>query len=291
MVIDSHCHAWQRWPYDAAARDSAIRADDTALLQGMERYSVDHAIVVSAGIGRTDPRTDNRDNNAVVARWVRENPLRLSQLADIDSFWSDSYHTPGVVERVRDIVDRYHPIGLTHYLAERDDGWLTSRGAHALAIEAESQGLILSISAPPAWHASLFELASAHPQLKFAVHHFGLLHVQSPNHSAELDRFCAGLESTPNMYVKASGLHYLVERSWNYPFAEAHHVVTRVTKSTGPERLLWGSDFPAAGRYIMHEQAVELFRTTIPGPSTEEVALMYGENARKFFGIEACSHN
>ena len=46
-----------------------------------------------------------------------------------------------------------------------------------------------------------------------------------------------------------------------YPHRDAHHVVRRIYDAFGPERLMWGTDFPGAMRRIRYDQALELVRT------------------------------
>ena len=46
----------------------------------------------------------------------------------------------------------------------------------------------------------------------------------------------------PHVHVKVSGYHYFSRD--RYPYAESRALVAAVLDAFGPERLLWGSDFP-----------------------------------------------
>ena len=100
MIIDSHCHAWTRWPYQPPVPDDASHGRIEQLLHEMDVNGVDRAAVVCAEIER------NPENNAYIAEQVARYPDRLYQIADVDSMWSPTYHRPGAAERLAAVVDR-----------------------------------------------------------------------------------------------------------------------------------------------------------------------------------------
>ena len=102
MIIDSHSHAWQYWPYDPPVPDHESRGNAEQLLWEMDRNGVDQSVLVCARIEH------NPDNNDYVAARVKEHPDRLVQFADVDCSWSATYHTPGGTERLAEAAD---PVG------------------------------------------------------------------------------------------------------------------------------------------------------------------------------------
>src|SRR5436853_39349 len=78
MLIDSHTHAWERWPYEPAVPDPESRGRAEQLLWEMDRCGVDKAVLVCARIDH------NPGNNEYVADCVRKHPDRLIQFADVD---------------------------------------------------------------------------------------------------------------------------------------------------------------------------------------------------------------
>jgi predicted TIM-barrel fold metal-dependent hydrolase len=71
MIIDSHCHAWARWPYQPPVPDDEQRGRVEQLLHEMEINGVDQAMIVCAQIDH------NPDNNAYIARMAAQYPERL----------------------------------------------------------------------------------------------------------------------------------------------------------------------------------------------------------------------
>ena len=119
MIIDSHTHAWEYWPYQPAVPDPESRGRVEQLLWEMDRCGVDKAVLVCARIDY------NPGNNDYVAECVRRYPDRLIQFADIDCSWSETYHTPGAAARLRAAAAEYGLKGFTHYL-KSDTGWFES---------------------------------------------------------------------------------------------------------------------------------------------------------------------
>ena len=120
-IVDAHCHAWRRWPYQPPVPDHESRGLVEQLLFEMDAAGVEQAAIVCARIEH------NPDNNDYVAECVRRYPQRLHQLADVDCSWTAAYHTPGAGQRLAQAADRYSPVGFTHYVKGDDDGsWYLS---------------------------------------------------------------------------------------------------------------------------------------------------------------------
>ena len=110
MIVDSHCHAWLRWPYDPPVPDDESRGRVEQLLWEMDRNGVDRAVLVCARIER------NPDNNDYGAGCVKRFPDRLDMFADVDCSWWKTYHTPGAADRLSRAAAAYPMKGFTHYV-------------------------------------------------------------------------------------------------------------------------------------------------------------------------------
>ena len=110
MIIDSHTHAWEYWPYEPPVPDHESRGRVEQLLWEMDRNGVDKAVLVCARIEH------NPANNDYVADSIKAYPDRLVQFADVDCSWSPDYHTPGAADRLAAAADKYQLRGYTHYV-------------------------------------------------------------------------------------------------------------------------------------------------------------------------------
>ena len=272
-ILDSHCHAWRRWPYAPLVPDEDSRGSVEQLLFELDQHRVEQALVVCAAI------ENNPDNVDYVAFARERHPGRLHLLADLDCWWSSTYHAPGSAERLRALTDRYPLTGFAHYLHDRDDGWLRSDEAERLFALAAEQRLIVSLGAAPVWQADLRLLARRHPSVPVLCHSLGGIRAGESGHSEDMAELLASA-AVDNIYLKVAGLHYCAQRGWDHPWPDVLALLARLVEAYGPGRLCWGSDFPASKRYCTFRQSLEALRSHCPFLGRDELALVLGGTLR-----------
>lgn len=270
MIIDSHCHAWTYWPYQPPVPDAESRGRVEQLLHEMDLHGVDRAAVVCAQIEH------NPENNAYIADAVQRYPDRLYQLADVDSSWSDTYHTPGAADRLRAVAERWPIKGFTHYLKREDDGaWLHSDEGLAFFQVAADKKLIASLSCAPHHHRAIRTVAERFPSVPFLIHHLGSVKVAAPAEEGLNDVLASA--AVPNIYIKLSGFYYVTAGpTWDFPYRDTHAIVRAEYEAFGARRMCWGSDYPVVRRAMTYEQALEAFRTHCDFVPAEEQAWILG---------------
>ena len=164
MIIDSHTHAWEYWPYEPPVPDHNSRGRVEQLLWEMDRNGVDKSVLVCARIEH------NPHNNDYVAEQIRAYPDRLVQFADVDCSWSAEYHTPGAAERLKAAAAKYQLKGYTHYV-KSDTEWFASEEGLAFFSATADLNLIASLALGPQWQPALRELAQRFPSVTFLCHH------------------------------------------------------------------------------------------------------------------------
>ena len=184
VELPGHTHVWATWPYRPGVPDPQTRGSVENLLHEMDASGVDHAVVVSTEI---DGAAGNNDHGASV---VAQHPGRFSQLVDLDSHFGPDYHRPGSADRLRAVVDRYAPVGVSHYLAAEDDGWLGSTGGDAFLAVAEEAGVVVNLAARPVWGPAIRGAARRHPGVTILLNHLGtvMLHPGGPRGGAPAGR-------------------------------------------------------------------------------------------------------
>ncbi|WP_163543043.1 amidohydrolase family protein [Occultella kanbiaonis] len=261
MIIDAHAHAWARWPYPAAVPDPLTRGSVGSLLYEMDAAGVDRALVVCAGIGAGEDRTDNTGNNDYVLAAAATHPDRLSVALDVDSRWTNTYHLPGAPGRLaRALAEAGDAVGqvagVTHYLADETDDWFGGDDAAGFLSTLAEHGLLLSLHARPAWFGAVAAAARAHPDVPVLIHHQGHVDADAPAEVAAL----RDLATVANVYVKVSGFHHLTERTWDFPYSD-RRVLADLLEHFGSRRLVWGSDFPVSRPHLTYRQALETVRS------------------------------
>jgi predicted TIM-barrel fold metal-dependent hydrolase len=116
-----------------------------------------------------------------------------------------------------------------------------------------------------------------HPRMPILVHH--LFRVRAGDDAAL--RTATAAARAPNLFVKLSGFGFGVEEGWDFPLPAMGRVARALREAYGPERLVWGSDWPVSTRYMTYRQALEIVRRHGPLDTPEERAAALGGTMAK----------
>lgn len=241
------------------------------LLSQMDLNGVDRATIVCAQIYR------NFDNNDYVAAAVRANPDRLDQFADVDSFWSESYHTAGAAKRLEQAAAKWPMKGLTHYVASQDDAaWFDSQEGRDFFSVASELRLIASIACGPQHQPMIRRVAERYPELTLLCHHMSGMRAYGEDARDKLETVLDSAK-LPNIHLKLSGFHYASppERDWDFPYADVRWLYEEAYEAFG-SRMVWGSDYPVVTKAMTHRQSLEAFRTHCGFVPEEDRAAILG---------------
>jgi len=279
MIIDSHCHAWTRWPYHPPVPDDEQRGRVEQLLHEMEVNGVDQALIVCAQIDH------NPENNAYIAQMVAQYPERLHQVADVDCSWSPTYHQPGAAGRLRQAAGQWPLKGFTHYLKGDDDGaWLYSEEGLAFFKVAAEKRLIASIAGQPHHQPAIRKVAERFPSVPILCHHLGGVRAgEGPTHPGLKEVLASA--SQPNIYIKLSGFAYCSQVNWDYPYADTHWVIRALYEHFGPYRMCWGSDYPVVRFYMTYRHSLEAFRAHCTFVPEEDKAWILGKTLQQVLAV------
>ena len=130
-------------------------------------------------------------------------------------------------------------------------------------------------------------IAEVHPDLRIVI-----AHLAQPNPLAEADveqwslwweQIDLGL--LPNVWFDTAALPaYLPNEDFPYPTAERylHLALERI----GPSKILWGTDLPGLLRHLNYPQLVRLAKLHTQSLSSDEQAMILGENAMCVYSID-----
>lgn len=274
VIIDSHVHAWPRWPYQPAVPDPATRGSIEHLLHDMDSSGVDRAVVVAARIDH------NADNTDYVAAAVDRNPDRLYHFADADCRWSAEHHTAGAAARLRAASAHHRLSGISHYVGPENDGWFTSDEGIAFFGVAAELGLLVGLAASPAWAEDIRVVARTFPDLPILLHHLAGVPSWRDGTDDGLRRVLPAAELS-NVFVKVSGFTYGVADPAIQPDPGIIEVIRTFYESWGPERLLWGSDSPIIRGVMTYRQALDIVRRHCAFIAPDELELVLGGNLER----------
>jgi L-fuconolactonase len=161
-----------------------------------------------------------------------------------------------------------------------DDDWLLRPGLAPLLTAMTRHGLVFDALVLPRHLPRLLPVIDRHRDLQFVLDHCAKPHLATGD-IAEWKRFVAEIARRPNVVCKLSGL--VTEARADWQLADLRPAVDHVRACFGPQRMLWGSDWPVvnlAGGYARWFDAAE---TLLDDLSATERAEVFGRNAARIY--------
>ena len=194
--------------------------------------------------------------------------------------WID-FDAADAVARIDALAARKLLVGLRPVVQDiEDDDWLLGSGL-ALPLAAMARNsLVFDALVLPRHLPRLLRVIGRHPDLQFVLDHCA----KPPIATGEITawkRDITSLAQYPNIVCKLSGL--VTEAAPEWQVADLRPVVDHVVACFGPQRLLWGSDWPVvnlAGGYANWSAAAE---TLLADLSPNEKADIFGGNAARIY--------
>ena len=277
MKIDSHQHFWNPargdhdWmPKGNPVLDRVYRPTDLAgILQG---HGIDGTVLVQAAatVNETEYMlglADATDFVKGVVGWVDfENPSDAKVLERLR-------HHPkfkGVRPMIQDIPD-------DDWMLRADVQW----GYAALA----DLGLTFDALGFPRHLANFLTILKRYPTLRTVIDH--CMKPQIRDHSAQIFTFwaegMARLAGETGACVKFSAL--ITEANPDWTVAALRPYVDHILAVFGPERIMWGSDWPVCrlrAEYDGWHAAAHQLTAHLPQPALDRI---YGGTAAEFYGL------
>jgi predicted TIM-barrel fold metal-dependent hydrolase len=273
-IIDSHVHVWKndpRYPWPKEETNPPKKdALPSALLGLMAANGIDKTVIVHVihyrwdcryagdtiksrpdrfmGVCRVDPTADRAVDE--LNRWIRDygfHGVRLSPAADASGDW---------------INDRKRMDRICHRAGELK--------------------IPLCILCPIARLPDVERLIERHREnLDVCIDHMADCPINAPKELKKL--LC--LAAYPRVFVKISHLWLLSRQP--YPYRDTHDQVKRLYDAFGPQRLMWGTDWPGVERYCGYAQALRLYRDEIKFFTANDRRWILGETARRLWPFKA----
>jgi len=273
MITDAHVHFWR---YTA---EEYAWIDDTMIALGRD-FTPEDALGVMAPAGIEGCVAVQVRQTLEETRWMLRLADRYPFIAGVVG-WVDlrSDDLDAEIESVA------HPklVGVRHIVqAERDEFLLDEsfrRGVARLAQHGLAYDILIYARQMPATVA----FAAAVPDVRLVLDHLGKPDVRGGGYDPwrrDLDRIAA----LPNVCAKLSGL--VTEADWNrWTIEDLHRYVNAAIEAFGPERLMFGSDWPVCTLAAEYGQVIEIIRTAIDGRPQSEQDSIFGGTARRFWNL------
>ncbi|MGX1789566.1 amidohydrolase family protein [Bosea sp. NPDC055332] len=194
--------------------------------------------------------------------------------------WTD-FDAPDVAERITALGGDPLLVGLRPMVQDiADDNWL-ARPALAPAFNAMiAHGLTFDALLKPRHIPAILTVLERHPDLACVIDHGAKPDLVSGDLTAWRDGISA-LAKHPRLTCKLSGLVTEADPDWT-PNTLAP-VVEHLLATFGPERLIFGSDWPVVTLRASYAQWFEAAETLLAGLTEAQRAAVFGGNAAKLY--------
>jgi L-fuconolactonase len=274
--VDAHHHLWtlQRGDYAWLTPDQGVlyRDFDFEMLRPwLDTARIDATILVQAA-----PTDGETEFLLSLARW-------RPRIAGVVG-WTD-LEAQDAAEKIALLAATPKLVGLRPMLQDLDDPAWILRPSVAPALAAMARhGLVLdALVKAPQWRA-IVEAARRFPELPFVLDHAGKPPVGGGIDPDWRDMILT-LGGCPNVTVKLSGL--MTEGPPGMPAGALVPFVDILLEAFGPNRMLWGSDWPVLNQTSEYLSWVAVTGLLLGGLSSTEHAAIWGGTAARIYGIGA----
>jgi L-fuconolactonase len=273
-VIDGHHHLW-----DPDRRDYPWLAGD-AMAPIRRRYTVDDLRAVTGAdatiLVQTVPTLAETEDFLATAA------ASGGLIAGVVG-WAD-LTAPGVAADLARLNHRELLVGIRHQAEdEPDPDWLLRDDVLRGVTEVTAAGLAYDLLVNPAQYPSAVALADRLPDARLVLDHAG----KPPIAAGELDGWAAWISeiaSRPNVFCKLSGLVTEADRT-RWRAGDLAPYAGHVLAEFGPDRVLFGSDWPVCELAATYRQVVAAAETLTAGLSAAERHEVFDGAARRAYAL------
>ena len=246
MIIDPHLHVWsddeETYPYGPSRPHEAGSVE--LLFETMADAGVDKAVIVQP----IHYLFDNR----YVADCLKRYPDKLAAQALVDPTSPDA----------ADELERLHREegfgGMRIHLSRYGDPkGLAAQDKDPLWARARDLGLCFNLFGGAEDHAPVEPIIARFPEVNVVVDHIAGIPADEPDPKPLLTNLL-NWGQYPNVHVKISNVGQ--RSNMPYPHRDTHDMIKRVYDVYGPERLMWGTDFPHVFRSCGYRGSLDLIR-------------------------------
>ncbi len=271
-IVDPHVHVWKndpRYPWPAELKDPPkTDALPDTLLDLMQTHGVSNTVIVHVIYYRWDCRYSaaviaaHRDKFSGVCRVDPTSPRAAAEL----DHW---------------VAEGFHGVRLSPAAGTAGD-WINDRPQmDRIWKRAAELKIPMCVLCPVVRIPNVEKVIARHADsLDVCIDHMADCPIDRPD---ELKKLLA-LARYPRVYVKLSHLWSLSKQ--DYPYRDTHDQVRRLYDAFGPERLMWGTDWPGVEEYCGYARALALYRDEIKFFTDDDRKWILGATALKLWPMK-----
>lgn len=269
-MIDAHQHIWAlgrngcTWPTRA---EKPIHRD-----YGLEEFE---SVAAPRGVARTvlvQSQEDARDTE-----WLVETAEAAPAVAAVVG-WTD-LAAPDGTGRIAALAARPKLKGLRPMVQDRAPEWYDDPALEAGFRAMAEHGLRLDALVRVPHLPALERLARRMPELPIVIDHAAKPRIGAESGLAVWHAAIAPLAERPNVFCKLSGL---LTECGEAPAEAAEPYIAAILDLFGPQRVMWGSDWPVLELAGTYSDWLDQALGCVPAAAHEAV---FGGTAARFYGV------
>jgi len=274
-MIDSHQHFWQvgRFDYPWMSSDLGVLYRDYLphdLAPILKQNDVAQTVLVQAS------------NSIAESRWLLE-------LADANSFiagvvgWVDLMSADGEAQ-LNELSAHPKFKGVRHLVeSEPEDDWLIKRAVLSGLRRLATYDLSYDLLVHTRHLRHVPEVAESCPELRFVIDHLAKPPI-AQNEIKEWARALKPVADYQNIHCKLSGL--VTEANWSsWQTNDLRPFVDCVLELFGPERMMFGSDYPVCLLAASYDRVLDAFQELLKYLSDSDRDKIFSKNAAAFYRL------
>jgi L-fuconolactonase len=277
MNIDSHQHFWRYDPArDAWITDamSLLKRDflPSEFLAELDANGIDGSIVV---------QVDQSEEETLFLLDLAKQNERVAGVVG----WVD-LRAPSIEERLR-FFSQYDKLRGFRHIAqgEPDDQFLVGRDFTRGISLLREFGFVYEILIYPKQLPAAIELVARFPEQQFVVNHLAKPLIKDGVREPWTS-YMRTIAQNTNVFCKLSGL--VTEADWlHWKPEDIRPYLDVVFEAFGPERLMFGSDWPVCLLAASYRRVKDLIETYVVAHAPQSKKDIFGGNAIRFYGLKA----
>lgn len=275
-IVDSHQHFWQvgRFDYPWMSREDAVLDRDylpATIEPILKRCSVEKTILVQAS------------NSLEETRWLLSLSDQYPFIAGVVGWVDLSGREVG--HQLNEFIAHPRFKGVRHLVeSEPADDWLIQENVLAGLCHLASSGVSYDLLVHMRHLKHVRTVAESCPELSLVIDHLA----KPPIANGEISDWARAIKEVaahPNVSCKLSGL--VTEASWtNWRIEDLKRFVDTALEYFGPQRLMFGSDWPVCLRAASYDRVLEAFQFLLADLNEHERRCIFSGNATEFYRLQ-----
>ena len=272
-IIDPHVHVWaidRSYPFAKETKNPpAEEATPEMLLSLMRENNVSNTVIIQVIHYRWD--------NSYLRDVLKKYPGKFHGVARVNP------EDPAAPDTLSKLVreDGFRGVRLSPNDSPAGD-WIKGPLMPPLWKRCNDLKVPMTILAPATRMPDIAALCDKFPDLTVVIDHMADCPIDRPDLLLKL----TALKRYPKVFVKIS--HTWAVSKEGFPFRDAFPLVQSLYEAFGPQRLMWGSNFPVCGDATAYQRDLIHLRTGEWGVGSDEIDAIVGGTARNlWFGESA----